>query len=106
MQRIPRLNIAARDFRGFQSNESVQLLLLAGHFCTTNCISVMTREGSQKNTLFSQYPVSQVCKQRFPESRFHLEIIRHQRANRVVRNMDREEKSVFLTVIKEFEMWR
>ena len=47
LQPISRVYIAARDFRSYQSNESIESLLLAGHFCTTNSSPVLAMESSQ-----------------------------------------------------------
>ena len=43
LQNLPRLHIALRDLQSSQRNASVQSLLLAGLFCTTNSSGVLAR---------------------------------------------------------------
>ena len=44
LQPFPRLHIAVRDLQSSQRSASVQSLLLAGLFCTTNSRRVLARE--------------------------------------------------------------
>ena len=65
LQPLPRLNISVRDLQKSQRSASVQSLLSAGLFCTTNSRRVLARERWQtfensweKNTIFNEHPVS------------------------------------------------
>ena len=62
LQPLPRLHIAVRDLQSSQRSASVQSLLLAGLFCTTNSRRVLARERWQtfensweKNTIFNEH---------------------------------------------------
>ena len=60
--------IAVRDLQSSQHNASVQALLLAGDYCTTNSGRELARERWQtfqnswkNNTIFNEHPIRPLC---------------------------------------------